>query len=93
MYIILTLFDKDTLLNKVTTSTPALLRIRSTSSPLPSIAPLHLSNLIHNPQKMSTGVGMSECCLSGKVQKGTPKGSEKQIGMYDIELGRYVDYN
>jgi len=30
---------------------------------------------------MSTGVGMSECCLSGKVQQGTPAGTEKQIGV------------
>lgn len=29
---------------------------------------------------MSTGVGMSSCCLSGKIQNGTPKGREEQIG-------------
>ncbi|KAF1845918.1 alpha/beta-hydrolase [Cucurbitaria berberidis CBS 394.84] len=32
---------------------------------------------------MSTGVGVSECCLSGKIQQGTPAGSEKQIGGLD----------
>ena len=29
---------------------------------------------------MSTGVGMSDCCLSGKVHSGTPKGKEEEIG-------------
>ncbi|KAF2090640.1 dienelactone hydrolase family protein-like protein [Saccharata proteae CBS 121410] len=29
---------------------------------------------------MSTGVGMSACCLSGTIQNGTPKGSVREIG-------------
>jgi len=29
---------------------------------------------------MSTGVGMSDCCLSGKVHSGSPKGKEEEIG-------------
>ncbi|KAK5123950.1 hypothetical protein LTR85_002147 [Meristemomyces frigidus] len=28
---------------------------------------------------MSTGVGMSACCLSGKIQEGKPKGREEEI--------------
>ncbi|KAK0261833.1 hypothetical protein LTR29_005818 [Friedmanniomyces endolithicus] len=28
---------------------------------------------------MSTGVGMSSCCLSGKIREGKPKGTEKDI--------------
>lgn len=28
---------------------------------------------------MSTGVGMSSCCLSGTLQTGTPKGHEEEI--------------
>ncbi|KAK4546112.1 hypothetical protein LTR36_002249 [Oleoguttula mirabilis] len=28
---------------------------------------------------MSTGVGVSECCLSGKIQQGKPKGREEEI--------------
>lgn len=28
---------------------------------------------------MSTGVGMSSCCLTGKVQEGTPKGHIETI--------------
>jgi hypothetical protein len=28
---------------------------------------------------MSTGVGMSECCLSGKVHEGTPTGKIETI--------------
>lgn len=28
---------------------------------------------------MSTGVGMSSCCLSGKIQNGQPKGREEEI--------------
>lgn len=32
---------------------------------------------------MSSGVGVSECCLSGKIQQGTPTGSETQIGVFD----------
>lgn len=29
---------------------------------------------------MATGVGVSDCCLSGKVAEGTPKGREEEIG-------------
>lgn len=29
---------------------------------------------------MSTGVGMSSCCLSGKLQSGKPQGREETIG-------------
>jgi len=29
---------------------------------------------------MSTGVGMSSCCLSGKVHEGTPVGHVETIG-------------
>lgn len=29
---------------------------------------------------MSTGVGVSECCLSGKVQSGNPVGLVEEIG-------------
>ena len=29
---------------------------------------------------MATGIGMSNCCLSGKVAEGTPKGREEEIG-------------
>lgn len=29
---------------------------------------------------MSTGVGMSSCCLSGKVHDGTPVGHVEEIG-------------
>jgi hypothetical protein len=29
--------------------------------------------------KMSTGVGMSDCCLSGKVHEGTPTGKIETI--------------
>lgn len=32
---------------------------------------------------MSTGVGMSECCLSGKVHEGKPAGHETVIGGLD----------
>jgi len=32
---------------------------------------------------MSTGVGVSSCCLSGKLATGTPTGVEKQIGGLD----------
>jgi hypothetical protein len=32
-----------------------------------------------NTANMSTGVGMSSCCLSGKVAEGKPKGMEKTI--------------
>ena len=28
---------------------------------------------------MSTGVGMSSCCLSGKVQQGHPSGREEEM--------------
>jgi len=28
---------------------------------------------------MSTGVGMSTCCLSGKIQDGKPKGREEEM--------------
>lgn len=28
---------------------------------------------------MSTGVGMSSCCLSGKIHSGQPKGREQEI--------------
>lgn len=32
---------------------------------------------------MSTGVGMSSCCLSGKVHEGTPVGKVEKVG--DLE--------
>lgn len=35
---------------------------------------------------MSTGVGMSECCLSGKVHGGKPSGREKEIGGIDTYI-------
>jgi hypothetical protein len=31
-------------------------------------------------KNMSTGTGMSDCCLSGKVQEGNPTGREEEIG-------------
>ncbi|KAI8935705.1 hypothetical protein NX059_007226 [Plenodomus lindquistii] len=40
---------------------------------------------------MSTGVGMSECCLSGKIQKGEPTGTEKQIGGLDTYVSEPKD--
>jgi len=35
---------------------------------------------------MSTGVGMSSCCLSGTVNSGTPKGREDTIGGLDTYI-------
>ncbi|KAK3062818.1 hypothetical protein LTS18_003297, partial [Coniosporium uncinatum] len=29
---------------------------------------------------MSTGVGVSECCLSGTIKDGNPKGQVQEIG-------------
>lgn len=33
----------------------------------------------HPTPTMSTGVGLSSCCLSGKIQTGKPKGREAEI--------------
>ena len=48
-----------------------------TSIPSPN---LHLSPNLDSIATMSTGVGMSSCCLSGSVHEGTPKGRVDTIG-------------
>ena len=34
---------------------------------------------LNHTSTMSTGVGMSSCCLSGKVQQGKPTGREDEV--------------
>ncbi|KAL1304956.1 hypothetical protein AAFC00_003866 [Neodothiora populina] len=40
---------------------------------------------------MSTGVGMSSCCLSGKIQNGQPKGREEQIAGLETYVSEPTD--